>query len=65
MTIIDDLKAINKDIAKAKNKKWQVIRTKYWITRLTNVYPDYDFFGVTDTMTEDYIIIYRVKESVL
>lgn len=43
MTITDDLKAINKDILKAKNFKWQVKRAKYWLVRLQNIYPDYEF----------------------
>lgn len=34
MTIKDDIKAINKDIKKAKNFKWKVKRAKYWIVKL-------------------------------
>ena len=43
LTIKDDIKAINKDIKKAKNFKWQVKRAKYWLVRLKNIYPDYEF----------------------
>ena len=43
MIITDDLKAINKDIVEAKDWKQMVQRTKYWIVRLKNIYPDYEF----------------------
>lgn len=62
MTIIDDLKAINKDILKAKNFKWQMKRAKYWAIKLINIYPDYIFRAV---LTEDKVnikIVYEVKE---
>lgn len=47
MTIKDDIKAINKDIKKAKNFKWQVKRAEYWVIKLRNIYPDYDFMAYT------------------
>lgn len=47
MTIIDDLKAINKDIVKAKNFKWQIKRAEYWVIKLSNIYPDYEFKAFT------------------
>ncbi len=47
MTIIDDIKAINKDILKAKNFKWQVKRAEYWVIKLKNIYLDYDFIAYT------------------
>ena len=40
MTIKDDIKAINKDIKKAKNFKWQTKRASYWLVRLKNIYPN-------------------------
>lgn len=43
MTINDDLKAINKDIEEAKDWEQLVQRTKYWLVRLKNIYPDYEF----------------------
>ena len=43
MTINDDLKAINKDIKKAKNWGQMVQRAKYWLVRLKNIYHDYKF----------------------
>lgn len=59
MTIKDDIKAINKDIKKAKNFKWQVKRAEYWVIKLRNIYPDYDFMAYTD---KNIIFIdYKVK----
>ncbi|QGT52505.1 hypothetical protein CHPC116_000159 [Lactococcus phage CHPC116] len=43
LTIIDDLKAINKDIKKTKDWEQMVQRAKYWLVRLKNIYPDYEF----------------------
>lgn len=43
MTIDDDLKAINKDIEEAEDWKQRVQRTKYWLVKLKNIYPDYNF----------------------
>ena len=43
MTIKDDIKAINKDIIEAKDWEQMVQRTKYWLVRLENIYPDYEF----------------------
>nr|DAO42016.1 MAG TPA: hypothetical protein [Caudoviricetes sp.] len=50
MTIIDDIKAINKDIKKVSFGPHQVVRAKYWIRKLSNIYPDYIFKG---DLTED------------
>lgn len=64
MIIIDDIKAINKDIAKAKNFKWQIERAKYWIVKLSNIYPDYEFQSfVRYSAKEDVIFLdYELKE---
>lgn len=43
MTITDDLKAINKDIVEAKDWEQMVQRAKYWLVKLKNIYPDYEF----------------------
>ena len=43
MTIKDDIKAINKDIFEAKDWEQMVQRTKYWVVKLKNIYPDYKF----------------------
>lgn len=43
MTIKDDIKAINKDIFEAKDWEQMVQRAKYWLVRLKNIYPDYEF----------------------
>lgn len=43
MTIKDDIKAINKDIFEAKDWEQMVQCAKYWIVRLKNIYPDYEF----------------------
>lgn len=63
MTIKDDIKAINKDILKAKNFKWQVKRAKYWLVKLQNIYPDYDFKTYVRPLRDknDIFIDYKVK----
>lgn len=43
LIIKDDIKAINKDIAEAKDWEQMVQRTKYWIVKLKKIYPDYNF----------------------
>jgi hypothetical protein len=43
MTITDDLKAINKDIVEAKDWEQMVQRAKYWLVKLKNIYPVYEF----------------------
>ncbi len=43
LTIKDDIKAINKDIVEAKDWEQMVQRAKYWLVRLKNIYPDYEF----------------------
>lgn len=61
MTILDDLKAINKDIKNVPLLE-QVKRAKYWIVKLSNIYPDYIFKG---DLTEDGTnlkIIFWLKE---
>lgn len=64
MTIKDDIKAINKDILKAKNFKWQVKRAKYWLVKLQNIYPDYEFKTYFRPLRDRNIIFidYKVKE---
>lgn len=46
MTIIDDLKAINKDIERTRKFREQIAR--YWIIKLKNIYPDYNFLILYD-----------------
>lgn len=43
MTIIDDLKAINKDIAKYRGTKKANDKANYWLIKLINIYPDHNF----------------------
>ncbi|QGT53500.1 hypothetical protein CHPC972_001165 [Lactococcus phage CHPC972] len=43
MTIKDDIESINKDIVEAKDWEQMVQRAKYWLVRLKNIYPDYEF----------------------
>lgn len=43
MTIIDDLKAINKDIKKNRKFEKKLNVAKYWKIKLENIYPDYSF----------------------
>lgn len=43
MTITDDLKAINKDIVESKDWEQMVQRANYWLVKLKNIYPDYEF----------------------
>lgn len=63
MTIKDDIKAINKDIKKAKNFKWQTKRASYWLVRLKNIYPDYEFKTYVKPLSDknDIFIDYEVK----
>lgn len=65
MTIIDDLEAINKDIAKAKNIKWQKARGEYWVVRLTNVYPDYHVYLSYNITSGNYEVQAFVRAGVL
>jgi hypothetical protein len=64
MTINDDLKAINKDIKKAKNWGQMVQRAKYWLVRLKNIYHDYKFKTYVKPLRDKNIIFidYEVKE---
>ena len=64
MTIIDDLKAINKDIKKAKNFKWQIKRASYWLVSLKDLYPEYEFKTYCKPLRDKNIIFidYKVKE---
>ena len=66
MTINDDLKAINKDIVEAKDWKQMVQRAKYWLVRLKNIYPDYDFKTYFKPLRDKNIIFidYKVKEVI-
>lgn len=63
MTINDDLKAINKDIEEAKYWEQLVQRTKYWLVRLKNIYPDYEFKTYFKPLRDKNIIFidYKVK----
>ena len=63
MIITDDLKAMNKDIVEAKDWKQMVQRTKYWIVRLKNIYPDYEFKTYCKPLRDKNIIFidYKVK----
>ena len=64
MTINDDLKAINKDITNAKDWEQMVQRTKYWLVKLNNIYPDYNFKTFFKPTKEKNIIFidYTLKE---
>lgn len=64
MTIKDDIKAINKDIKESKDWEQMVQRAKYWLVRLKNIYPDYDFKTYFKPTREKNIIFidYKVKE---
>lgn len=64
MTIKDDLKAINKDIEEAKDWEQLVQRTKYWLVKLENIYPDYNFKTFFKPLRDKNIIFidYTLKE---
>lgn len=64
MTINDDLKAINKDIEEAKDWEQRVQRAKYWIVKLNNIYPDYNFKTYFKPLRDKNIIFidYTLKE---
>ena len=64
MTIDDDLKAINKDIEEAEDWKQRVQRTKYWLVKLKNIYPDYNFRTWFKPLRDKNIIFidYTLKE---
>ena len=64
MTITDDLKAINKDIVEAKDWEQMVQRAKYWLVKLKNIYPDYEFKTYVKPLHDknDIFIDYKVKE---
>lgn len=64
MTIKDDLKAINKDIEEAKDWEQLVQRTKYWLVKLNNIYPDYNFKTFFKPLRDKNIIFidYTLKE---
>lgn len=63
MTIKDDIKAINKDIFEAKDWEQMVQRTKYWVVKLKNIYPDYNFKTYFKSLRDRNIIFidYKVK----
>jgi hypothetical protein len=63
MTIIDDIKAINKDIKEAKDWEQMVQRAKYWLVKLKNIYPDYEFKTYFTPLRDKNIIFidYKVK----
>lgn len=63
MTIKDDIKAINKDIFEAKDWEQMVQRTKYWVVKLKNIYPDYKFKTYFKSLRDRNIIFidYKVK----
>ena len=64
MTIKDDLKAINKDIKKAKDWEQMVQRAKYWLVRLKNIYPGCEFKTYFRPLRDRNIILidYKIKE---
>lgn len=64
LTIKDDTKAINKDIFEAKDWEQMVQRAKYWLVRLKNIYPDYEFKTYFKSLRDKNIIFidYEVKE---
>lgn len=64
LIIKDDIKAINKDIAEAKDWEQMVQRTKYWIVKLKNIYPDYEFKTYCKPLSDKNIIFIdcKVKE---
>ena len=61
MIIKDDIKAINKDILKAKYFICQVKRAEYWISKLNNIYIDYIFEAILTEDKENVKIVYEVK----
>lgn len=63
MIIKDDIKAINKDIFEAKDWEQIVQRTKYWLVKLKNIYPGYEFKTFFKPTKEKNIIFidYKVK----
>lgn len=63
LTIKDDIKAINKDIFEAKDWEQMVQRAKYWLVRLKNIYPDYEFKTYFKPLRDKNIIFinYEVK----
>lgn len=63
MTIKDDIKATNKDIFEAKDREQMVQRAKYWLVRLKNIYPDYEFKTYFKPLRDKNIIFidYKVK----
>lgn len=64
MTIIDDLRAINKDIGKTIDYDKQRNRAEYWKIKLQNIYPDYKFFiiGTFDFNIKLVASIKNIKE---
>lgn len=64
MTIIDDLKAINKDIASEQDLYRKSNKASYWYIKLQNIYPDYNF-TILHAGNYPYKILASVKESVL
>lgn len=64
MTIIDDLKAINKDIANEQDLYIKVNKANYWYIKLQNIYPDYNF-TILYAGTYHYKVLASVKESIL
>lgn len=66
MTIIDDLKAINKDIVESEDWEQVVQRAKYWLVKLKNIYPDYEFKTYFKPLRDKNIIFidYKVKEVI-
>lgn len=64
LTIKDDIKAINKDIVEAKDWEQMVQRAKYWLVKLQNIYPDYEFKTYFRPLRDRNIIFidYKVKE---
>ena len=67
LIIKDDIKAINKDIVEAKDWEQMVQRASYWIVKLKNIYPDYEFKTYVKPLHDKNIIFidYEVKRGLL
>ena len=50
-----------KDIVEAKDWKQMVQRTKYWIVKLKNIYPDYEFKTYCKPLRDKNIIFIDCK----
>lgn len=60
MTITDDLKAINEDLASVYDYNEQLNMARYWVIKLKNIYPDYNFY-IKGNENFDLMIIEKIK----